>query len=157
MNNIHLTFYDIFLIIISVCFPPLGVFFKRGCGTDFCINLILTVLLYAVGVIHAIYIIVKPKDEYTQLNDTTGESNNNVTNIPENAIVVILPGANVQTNVNTIPTNLPPPSYAESEQIAKNQKEFLYPELPSYEASSSKEPINEPTKEPTKESTDEKH
>ena len=65
--------------------------------------------------------------------------------------MVILPGANVNTNNNNIPNNLPPPSYAESEQIAKEQKEFLYPELPTYEATSSS------GEAPEQRNTDEKH
>jgi len=83
--------------------------------------------------------------------ENNNNNNNNVTNIPDNAIVVILPGATVNTNA-TIPSNLPPPSYAESEQLAKEQKEFIYPDLPSYEASSSSE-----NDAKAQQPTDEKH
>jgi len=136
MDKVYFSFNDVVLIFISFFFPPISVFFKSGCGKDFLINLLLTTLTFVFGVFHAIYIIAKSNDEeYTRLNN---EQNNdgNVTGIPDNAIVVILPGANVNTN-NSIPSNLPPPSYAESEQIAKEQKEFLYPDLPTYEATTS--------------------
>jgi len=136
MDKVYFSLNDILLIFISFFFPPISVFLKSGCGKDFLINLILTTLTFVFGVFHAIYIIAKSNDEeYTRLNN---EQNNdgNVTGIPDNAIVVILPGANVNTN-NSIPSNLPPPSYAESEQIAKEQKEFLYPDLPTYEATTS--------------------
>lgn len=36
--------------------PPLGVFFAAGCGVDFLINILLTILGWLPGVIHAIYI-----------------------------------------------------------------------------------------------------
>ncbi|KAJ6152690.1 hypothetical protein N7497_007009 [Penicillium chrysogenum] len=39
--------------------PPLGVFLERGCGADFLINILLTILGWIPGVIHAIYIIFK--------------------------------------------------------------------------------------------------
>ncbi|KAI8374592.1 uncharacterized protein BYT42DRAFT_499377 [Radiomyces spectabilis] len=54
-----LTFSDIFKLIFAVILPPLGVFFERGCTTDICINIALTILGWIPGVIHAIYIILK--------------------------------------------------------------------------------------------------
>jgi len=144
MDKIYITFDDILLILISLIIPPLPVVFKRGCGTDFCINLLLTLLTGILGIVHAIYIIlVTDKEEYSRLDEQNGTDNNRTTNIPENAIVLILPGANVNTNSNTIPNNLPPPSYAESEQLAKEQNELLYPDLPKYEATSSNNNNNE--------------
>ena len=152
MDNVYLTVNDIFLIIISVFFPPFAVLIKKGCGSDFCINLFLTTLFFFFGMVHAIYLIIKPGEEYTQLANENNESNNNnITNIPENAIVVILPGATVNTNANTIPSNLPPPSYAESEQLAKDQKELIYPDLPSYEATTSSNADNKNNNQPTNE------
>ncbi|KAI0171378.1 hypothetical protein BJ166DRAFT_589450 [Pestalotiopsis sp. NC0098] len=50
---------DIFKIILAVILPPLGVFLERGCGADFCINVLLTILGYIPGIIHALYIILK--------------------------------------------------------------------------------------------------
>jgi len=45
---------EIFLFISN-----LGVFFERGCGIDLLINIILTLLGYIPGLIHALYIILK--------------------------------------------------------------------------------------------------
>jgi uncharacterized membrane protein YqaE (UPF0057 family) len=42
----------IFLIIITLFFPPLGVLLVAGCGADFCINLLLTILGFFPGHIH---------------------------------------------------------------------------------------------------------
>ncbi|KAI0134701.1 putative RIC1 protein [Xylariales sp. AK1849] len=50
---------DIFKIILAIILPPLGVFLERGCGADLLINLLLTVLGYIPGIIHALYIILK--------------------------------------------------------------------------------------------------
>jgi len=133
MSKIYFSFNDILLIFISFFFPPISVFLKSGCNKDLVINLLLTTFTFLFGVFHAIYVIAKStSDEYDTLNDQPTD------NYPDNAIVVILPGAN---NNNTIPTNLPPPSYAESEQLAKEQKQFLYPELPSYEATTSRDDV----------------
>ncbi|KAJ3561904.1 hypothetical protein NP233_g9906 [Leucocoprinus birnbaumii] len=46
-------------IIFAVVFPPLGVFLERGCGADLLINILLTILGYIPGIIHALYIILK--------------------------------------------------------------------------------------------------
>ncbi|KAJ7757114.1 plasma membrane proteolipid 3 [Mycena metata] len=50
---------DILKIIAAVILPPLGVFLERGCGTDLLINVLLTVLGFIPGIIHALYIILK--------------------------------------------------------------------------------------------------
>ncbi|KAK0520801.1 plasma membrane proteolipid Pmp3 [Tilletia horrida] len=50
---------DICKIICAVLLPPLGVFLERGCGADFWINVLLTILGYLPGIIHALYIILK--------------------------------------------------------------------------------------------------
>ncbi|KAF3014006.1 plasma membrane proteolipid Pmp3 [Neopestalotiopsis sp. 37M] len=50
---------DIFKIILAIILPPVGVFLERGCGADFCINVLLTILGYIPGIIHALYIILK--------------------------------------------------------------------------------------------------
>ncbi|KAG2200070.1 plasma membrane proteolipid 3 [Mucor mucedo] len=54
-----LTCSDIFKFFFAVVLPPLGVFFERGCGCDFFINIALTCLGYIPGIIHAFYIILK--------------------------------------------------------------------------------------------------
>lgn len=50
---------DLIRIILSVLLPPLGVFFQVGFGAHFWINIVLTILGYFPGVIHAVYIIAK--------------------------------------------------------------------------------------------------
>jgi uncharacterized membrane protein YqaE (UPF0057 family) len=50
---------DIIRIIFAIILPPLGVFFQVGLGKHFWINILLTLLGYIPGIIHAIYIILK--------------------------------------------------------------------------------------------------
>jgi len=50
---------DFFRIIFSVIIPPVGVFLQVGLGLHFWINIILTLLGYIPGLIHAIWIITK--------------------------------------------------------------------------------------------------
>ncbi|GAA5921940.1 hypothetical protein JCM1841_005005 [Sporobolomyces salmonicolor] len=50
---------DICKIILAIVLPPLGVFLERGCAADFWINILLTILGYIPGIIHALYIILK--------------------------------------------------------------------------------------------------
>ncbi|CEF75592.1 UPF0057-domain-containing protein [Colletotrichum caudatum] len=50
---------DICKIILAIILPPVGVFLERGCGADFFINILLTILGYIPGIIHALYIILK--------------------------------------------------------------------------------------------------
>jgi uncharacterized membrane protein YqaE (UPF0057 family) len=52
---------DILRIILAILLPPVGVFLQVGLGTQFWINVILTLLGYIPGVIHALYIIIKVK------------------------------------------------------------------------------------------------
>ena len=49
---------DIIRIILSILLPPVGVALQVGLTTQFWINVILTLLGYIPGVIHAIYIIL---------------------------------------------------------------------------------------------------
>ncbi|MFP4031861.1 MAG: YqaE/Pmp3 family membrane protein [Desulfococcaceae bacterium] len=50
---------DFIRIILSVIIPPVGVFFQVGIGLHFWINILLTLLGYIPGLLHAIWIIVK--------------------------------------------------------------------------------------------------
>ncbi|KAL4254066.1 Plasma membrane proteolipid 3 [Abortiporus biennis] len=50
---------DICKVSFAVIFPPVGVFLERGCGADLLINILLTLLGYIPGIIHALYIILK--------------------------------------------------------------------------------------------------
>ncbi|KAH7413120.1 hypothetical protein BKA64DRAFT_660303 [Cadophora sp. MPI-SDFR-AT-0126] len=49
--------FFIFLVIFAVIFPPFAVLMIAGCGPDFLINIILTLLGYFPGHLHAFYII----------------------------------------------------------------------------------------------------
>ncbi|KAJ4988595.1 plasma membrane proteolipid 3 [Stagonosporopsis vannaccii] len=46
----------ILLILITIFLPPVGVFLVAGCGADLLINILLTILGYFPGHIHAFYI-----------------------------------------------------------------------------------------------------
>ncbi|KAL2159653.1 hypothetical protein VTH06DRAFT_2222 [Thermothelomyces fergusii] len=50
---------DICKIIFAIILPPLGVFLERGCDSDLFINILLTILGYIPGIVHALYIICK--------------------------------------------------------------------------------------------------
>jgi uncharacterized membrane protein YqaE (UPF0057 family) len=50
---------DVIRIIVAILLPPLGVFLQVGLGLQFWLNILLTLLGYIPGIIHAIYIIVK--------------------------------------------------------------------------------------------------
>ncbi len=47
------------LIIIAILLPPLAVFLKSGAGTPLIINIILWILFYIPGLLHALYVILK--------------------------------------------------------------------------------------------------
>ncbi len=50
---------DFIRIIIAILLPPLGVFLQVGFAGAFWLNILLTLLGYFPGVIHAVYIIAK--------------------------------------------------------------------------------------------------
>ncbi|CAN3355870.1 plasma membrane proteolipid 3 [Diutina catenulata] len=52
-----ITCSDIPKLILAIILPPLGVFFEVGCNSTFWINVVLTILGYIPGIIHAIYVI----------------------------------------------------------------------------------------------------
>lgn len=54
-----MTHRDICKVILAIVLPPLGVFLERGCNADFFINLVLTILGYIPGIIHALYVFVQ--------------------------------------------------------------------------------------------------
>ncbi len=49
--------WTLVLIILAIFLPPLAVFLMVGLGRDFWINLILTILGWLPGMVHAIYLI----------------------------------------------------------------------------------------------------
>ncbi|KAH6638753.1 hypothetical protein C7974DRAFT_409766 [Boeremia exigua] len=46
----------ILLILLTIFIPPIGVFLVAGCGADLLINILLTILGYFPGHIHAFYV-----------------------------------------------------------------------------------------------------
>ncbi|WP_366657782.1 YqaE/Pmp3 family membrane protein [Fodinicurvata sp. EGI_FJ10296] len=50
---------DIVRIIFAILLPPVGVFLQVGIGPQFWINILLTLLGYIPGIVHAVYIIAK--------------------------------------------------------------------------------------------------
>lgn len=50
---------DIIRILLSIIIPPIGVFLQVGLGLHFWVNILLTLLGYIPGLIHAIWVIVK--------------------------------------------------------------------------------------------------
>ena len=49
---------DVVRILIAIFIPPLGVFLQVGFGAQFWLNVLLTILGYIPGIIHALYIIL---------------------------------------------------------------------------------------------------
>ncbi|RKF58520.1 Plasma membrane proteolipid 3 [Erysiphe neolycopersici] len=43
-------------VVLSLFFPPLGVFIVAGCSTDLLINILLTLLGFFPGIVHALYV-----------------------------------------------------------------------------------------------------
>lgn len=56
--------YDFFCYLVSFFLPPLGVFMKRGIHSEFWINILLTLLGYIPGIIHAFYVVHKYRDSH---------------------------------------------------------------------------------------------
>ncbi len=50
---------DILRLIAAIFIPPLGVFLQVGLSGQFWLNLLLTLLGYIPGIIHAVWIILK--------------------------------------------------------------------------------------------------
>ena len=50
---------DIIKIIFAIILPPVGVLLEVGLGKHFWINILLTLLGYIPGIIHALYVILK--------------------------------------------------------------------------------------------------
>lgn len=53
---------EIFRILLTVLFPPVGVFLRVGFGVHFWLNLLLTFLGYVPGLVHAIWIIAQSSE-----------------------------------------------------------------------------------------------
>jgi uncharacterized membrane protein YqaE (UPF0057 family) len=50
---------DVLRILLAIVLPPLGVFLQVGVGLHFWLNILLTLLGYIPGIIHAVWIILK--------------------------------------------------------------------------------------------------
>lgn len=50
---------DILKLILAIFLPPLGVFLEVGVNSTLLINILLTILGYIPGILHAIYVIFK--------------------------------------------------------------------------------------------------
>lgn len=49
---------DILRILLAVLLPPVGVFMQVGIGFQFWLNIVLTLLGYIPGIIHAVWVIL---------------------------------------------------------------------------------------------------
>lgn len=50
---------DLLRILLAIVLPPLGVFLQVGVGLHFWLNILLTILGYVPGIIHAVWIILR--------------------------------------------------------------------------------------------------
>lgn len=50
---------DVLRILLAILLPPVGVFFQVGLGLHFWLNIILTILGYIPGIVHAVWIIMR--------------------------------------------------------------------------------------------------
>jgi uncharacterized membrane protein YqaE (UPF0057 family) len=47
------------LIIIAIIFPPVAVLIKKGVGKDLIINIVLCLLMFVPGLVHALWLVTK--------------------------------------------------------------------------------------------------
>ena len=50
---------DLIRVVLAILLPPLGVFFQVGLGLHFWLNILLTILGYIPGIVHALWIILR--------------------------------------------------------------------------------------------------
>jgi uncharacterized membrane protein YqaE (UPF0057 family) len=50
---------DLLRIVFAILLPPLGVFLQVGLGAQFWLNILLTLLGYIPGIVHAVWIIAR--------------------------------------------------------------------------------------------------
>jgi len=46
-------------ILLCLFLPPVGVFLRKGLGSDFVINIVLCIFFWVPGVIHAFWVVAK--------------------------------------------------------------------------------------------------
>lgn len=49
----------VILVILAIFLPPIAVLLKSGVGKDLLINILLCLLIYVPGIIHAIWVVTK--------------------------------------------------------------------------------------------------
>jgi uncharacterized membrane protein YqaE (UPF0057 family) len=49
---------DIICLLLAILLPPVGVFLKVGFGIHFWLNIVLTILGYIPGILHALWVIL---------------------------------------------------------------------------------------------------
>lgn len=49
---------DVVRILLAIFLPPVGVFLQVGIGLHFWLNILLTILGYVPGIIHAVWVIL---------------------------------------------------------------------------------------------------
>jgi len=47
------------LVILAIIFPPLAVYLKSGAGKDLLISILLCLLFYVPGILHALWVVTK--------------------------------------------------------------------------------------------------
>ncbi|PWR19128.1 YqaE/Pmp3 family membrane protein [Zavarzinia compransoris] len=50
---------DLIRILLAILLPPLGVFLQVGIGLHFWLNILLTILGYIPGIVHAVWVIAR--------------------------------------------------------------------------------------------------
>lgn len=49
------------LIILAILLPPVAVFLERGAGKDLLINILLCLLMWLPGIVHALWVVLSNK------------------------------------------------------------------------------------------------
>jgi uncharacterized membrane protein YqaE (UPF0057 family) len=47
------------IVIVAILLPPLAVFLNNGAGKDLLINILLCLLFYVPGILHALWLVLK--------------------------------------------------------------------------------------------------
>ncbi|MBW7850505.1 MAG: YqaE/Pmp3 family membrane protein [Rhodospirillales bacterium] len=50
---------DVIRVLVAILLPPLGVFLQVGFGIHFWLNILLTILGYLPGIVHAVWVIAR--------------------------------------------------------------------------------------------------
>jgi uncharacterized membrane protein YqaE (UPF0057 family) len=50
---------DFLRVVVAVLLPPLGIFLQEGLGKQFWLNVLLTLLGYIPGLVHAVWILAR--------------------------------------------------------------------------------------------------